>query len=156
MLTNLGTSAINWSASSASNWLSVSPAGGTLPAGGFANLFVALNTNAAKLPLGAYLDTLSFSNLTAGTGNTLVNASVSISALNLKLAAATNGAFYLTLKGMPNSIYSVLAATNLTVSPVTWTEILRVTNGLNGTNTFLLPVTNTAGRQGYYRVKQIQ
>ena len=50
LLTNAGLSSLNWSAGSTSAWLTVVPAGGTLPAGGATRVTLCLTAVASNLP----------------------------------------------------------------------------------------------------------
>ena len=65
-LTNSGTSAIAWTATTQTNWVTASPAGGTLEPGGAAAVECALNANADVLPYGSYSGGIVFSNQTSG------------------------------------------------------------------------------------------
>jgi hypothetical protein len=69
-LTNLGLTTFGWAASNTAAWLTVSPAGGTLPSGATTNVTVSINTNANNLAVGLYSDTVQFTNTTDGTGAT--------------------------------------------------------------------------------------
>jgi uncharacterized repeat protein (TIGR03803 family) len=63
-LTNKASGSLNWSVTEDATWLSVSPAAGTLTAGGPAtNLIVQPNALASNLPPGNYTATLRFTNL---------------------------------------------------------------------------------------------
>ena len=65
-LTNTGTSSVDWFLVSTSLWLGMSPTNGTLAAGGQATVTVSLNAAAAGLPVGSYVSTLIFADLTTG------------------------------------------------------------------------------------------
>lgn len=63
-LTNAGSASLNWSLANASQWLSVSLAGGTLaPGGPGVTVTVALNAAASNLLMGEFSGTVSFANL---------------------------------------------------------------------------------------------
>jgi subtilase family serine protease len=67
VLTNLGTAALSWTLANPAPWLSASPAGGTIPTGGFATVNLTVNSNiASAMPVGAYTATIWFTNLTDG------------------------------------------------------------------------------------------
>ena len=69
---NIGTTAINWTATNANGALfALSQSGGNLPPGASTSVTVTVVLNeAASLPPGVYADTISFSNTTNGRGNT--------------------------------------------------------------------------------------
>jgi hypothetical protein len=63
-LTNAGGAPLTWTLANTSMWLSVSPAGGTLTAGGPAvSVTVGLNANANRLNLGIYTNNIVFADL---------------------------------------------------------------------------------------------
>ena len=64
--TNLG---LSWGASCASNWISISPTGGVLAAGGRTSFVVSVNANANVLGERRYYATLAFTNRTNGKGS---------------------------------------------------------------------------------------
>jgi subtilase family serine protease len=64
ILTNIGAASLNWSLINTSLWLTASSSGGTLvPGGAAASVNVGLNSAAASLTVGAYTNTVVFSNL---------------------------------------------------------------------------------------------
>jgi len=65
-LTNGGVAALNWSVGWTQNWVTVAPAGGTLPAGAAVVVAATINGAANALAEGTYADLLTFSNLTSG------------------------------------------------------------------------------------------
>jgi hypothetical protein len=65
-LTNAGGKSWSWSVGNTSLWLSVSPAGGTLAAGGQSSVTASLNPAASNLLGGTYSATVQFSNLLTG------------------------------------------------------------------------------------------
>jgi sulfur relay (sulfurtransferase) DsrF/TusC family protein len=67
VLTNSGTNGLTWTATTNSTWLSISPVGGTLAAGGAVTTAMAsLNAAAYSLPIGNYTAVVAFSNVTSG------------------------------------------------------------------------------------------
>jgi hypothetical protein len=67
VLTNLGTAALSWTLTNPAPWLNASPAGGTIPPRGFADVNLTVNSNiAGAMPVGAYTATIWFTNLTDG------------------------------------------------------------------------------------------
>ncbi|MGA2139973.1 MAG: S8 family serine peptidase, partial [Verrucomicrobiia bacterium] len=69
-LLNEGTNALDWSAGSDANWLDLSITSGTLAAGTATNVTVTINSLANSLTIGAYSNTVTFTNLTDGNGTT--------------------------------------------------------------------------------------
>ena len=69
-VTNQGGVAINWSVSGFPAWLSVTPASGTLAAGGSSVVTARPAASASVLPAGIYAATLAFTNAGSGIGQT--------------------------------------------------------------------------------------
>jgi hypothetical protein len=67
VLTNAGSSALNWTARQTGNWVDLSATSGALAAGGSTNVAATITANA--LPAGLYSNTITFSNATSGIGN---------------------------------------------------------------------------------------
>jgi uncharacterized repeat protein (TIGR03803 family) len=65
-LLNTGTNALTWSLGSTSAWFSATPASGSLPAGGTANVTVTPAMPMNTLPAGSYQATIFFANLNDG------------------------------------------------------------------------------------------
>jgi uncharacterized repeat protein (TIGR03803 family) len=67
LLTNIGTTSLNWTANNTASWLNVAPGGGTLSSN-FSGAVVSLSLNSAasNLPPGNYTATVSFTNLNDG------------------------------------------------------------------------------------------
>ncbi len=84
-LTNAATASFNWSLGISSTWLSASSTGGTLASGGTAAIVsVGLNSVANSLAVGAYTNTVSFTNVNDAVGQSFkVVLTVSKSAPNL-------------------------------------------------------------------------
>ncbi len=71
-LANVSTNDVEWTASHASSWLSLSLTNGSLPAGAPAtSVSITLNEAAYALPAGIYSDTVWFTNLTTAAGQML-------------------------------------------------------------------------------------
>ena len=156
ILTNSGGASLDWLATSAANWLSLSASGGTLPAGASTNVTISLNVNASSLAAGTYSDTVSFTNLTTGLGSTnfpvtlnvVVHPTVQLSGVRLR----TNGAVAMTLQGVTGGVYSIVASTNLLNPLGNWTEVLRLTN-TGGQTVFTNPPPSST--RIYYRAKEL-
>ena len=69
-LQNTGGTSINWTASKAQAWVTLSTGGGTLAAGATTTVTVSFNAGANGLAAGPYTDTVTFTNTTNGNGNT--------------------------------------------------------------------------------------
>ena len=69
-LQNTGTSSINWTCANGQTWTTVSSASGTLTGGASTTVTVSINSGANALGAGTYNDTIIFSNITNGSGNT--------------------------------------------------------------------------------------
>ncbi|MCE5322052.1 S8 family serine peptidase [bacterium] len=69
-LFNSSSADLNWSASSDQNWVTVSPASGTIPAGGLTLVSVLPTSEALAKPAGNYAASITFTNLTTSVGNT--------------------------------------------------------------------------------------
>jgi subtilisin family serine protease len=65
-LTNSGATSLVWTASSPSNWVSIVPSAGALPAGETIAVTVSISGAANALPYGLYVSEVSFSNATSG------------------------------------------------------------------------------------------
>lgn len=77
-LTNTGDAPLSWSALKTQPWLALSSSGGTLAAGASVSVTGSLNSLANALPVGAYRDTIVFTNTTNGLGNTSRPASLAV------------------------------------------------------------------------------
>jgi uncharacterized repeat protein (TIGR01451 family)/uncharacterized repeat protein (TIGR02543 family) len=69
-LQNTGGTSINWTASKAQSWVTLSSMSGTLAAGVSTTVTVSVNDNANSLKVSLYRDTVKFRNTTNGSGNT--------------------------------------------------------------------------------------
>ena len=69
-LTNTGGIPINWMASKGQTWVSLSSTYWVLAGGENTTVTVSINSNANSLPPGHYSDTVNFTNVTNGNGNT--------------------------------------------------------------------------------------
>ena len=69
-LVNAGLSSLNWTAGSASSWVTVDSSGGLLPSGATTNLTIWINSQANMLTQGVYSATVVITNVTSGVGQT--------------------------------------------------------------------------------------
>ncbi len=68
-ITNTGGASLAWSVSKSTNWVTLSQTSGTLAGGASTIVVASLNANADNLSAGIHGDTLTFTNVTNGTGN---------------------------------------------------------------------------------------
>jgi len=90
-LRNTGSSTIQWGASLTASWLALSASGGSLPPGSGTTLAVSLTGAAGGLGAGYYTDTLRFSNLTNGLGDTARPASLVVTDRTGEVGFVTDG-----------------------------------------------------------------
>ncbi|PWU19477.1 MAG: hypothetical protein C5B50_06440 [Verrucomicrobia bacterium] len=83
-LTNSGAASLNWTATDTTNWLTLSPASGTLVVGASVSVTATINANANSLGAGNYSDTISFNNLSGGSGSTTRAASLTVTNSNVQ------------------------------------------------------------------------
>jgi subtilisin family serine protease len=77
-LENTGNLGLDWNVTSGSSWLAVSNPSGVLPGGQTAQVNVVLDPSTAVLAPGSYETTLTFSNLTDGSGNITIPVTIRI------------------------------------------------------------------------------
>jgi hypothetical protein len=155
-LTNSGDSTLDWSASQSANWLTLSATNGTLAAGTATNVTVSVNANANSLAPSSYTNTVGFTNLDTGLGNTAYPVSLLVTVRPLVqftgVQVLPNGAMAMTLQGVTGGVYSIVNSTNLLTPLTNWTEILVVTNTA-GQTIFTNPPPPSSPQ--YYRAKQL-
>ena len=91
-LTNLGISALNWTAANGPAWLTAAPSSGTLAAGASINVIATPNAAATALASGLYSGSIAFTNTTSGLGNTTRSTTLTVNPAG-DLAIAPAGAF---------------------------------------------------------------
>ena len=69
-LSNTGTSPLNWTAARTTNWLTLSPASGTLGVGGSVTVTATINASANSLAVSTYSDMITFNNSSNYNGST--------------------------------------------------------------------------------------
>jgi hypothetical protein len=155
-LTNSGGASLDWSVSKTAAWLSLSASSGTLAVGAKTNVTVSLNANANGLVPGSYSDTLGFTNLNGGLGNTTRSIGLTVSVhppvLVTNPRVLTNGSLAMTLQGSTNRVYSILGSTNLVQPLANWTEVLRLTNTAGQTR-FTNPPSQASPQ--FYRAREL-
>jgi hypothetical protein len=80
-LTNSGGSNLDWLVAKTAAWLSLSAEAGTLAPGEGTNVTVSINAAANVLLAGTFTDTVGFTNLTSGIGNTTRAVSLTVGAI---------------------------------------------------------------------------
>lgn len=78
VLTNTGGVAINWTAAKSQAWVTLTQSSGTLAGGASTTVTVSIGSGANALGQGSYNDTVAFTNVTNGTGNTSRGASLTV------------------------------------------------------------------------------
>jgi len=87
---NPGTASIDWSVSTASDWLDLSRTGGTLSPGGSDTVVVSVNAQANSMPVGGYGASIQFVNVTSGSGDTTRAVSLWINSGSAQTMATAN------------------------------------------------------------------
>jgi uncharacterized repeat protein (TIGR02543 family) len=84
-LQNVGNTSVDWSASVTQPWVTLTQNSGTLVPGATTTVTVSINSNATSLTLGSFSDTVTFTNLTNGNGNTTrgVNLTIAVQSANI-------------------------------------------------------------------------
>ena len=154
-LSNSGWESLNWSASVTTNWLTLSATNGVLAGGTSTNVTVSVNPNANGLGAGCCTNTLSFTNLTSGRGNTTRQVVLNVVHPPVRLLdprVLSGGRIAMTLEGITNAVYAILNSSDLLTWMTNWTEVLRLTN-TTGQTAFTNPPS--AFSPFYYRAKEL-
>ena len=141
-LTNTGTASINWTAAKTQPWLSLSGTSGTLAPGANTTVNVALNAAATALALGAYSDTVTFTDTTNAFSQTRP---VSLAVLD-PLGISPAGGLTATgpIGGPFTPVSQVYALTNNGPASLNWTAAKsQPWLGLSATGGTLAPGANT-------------
>ncbi|MGA2140338.1 MAG: fibronectin type III domain-containing protein [Verrucomicrobiia bacterium] len=147
-LTNIGTSALGWSANAAQSWLSLSATSGSLLVGQGTNVTVSVNSIANTLAVGSYSNTVTFANLTNGNGTADRIVTLTITTLpapsNLAAVVVTNN--QVNLSWTDNSTgedgFKIERAPDNAGTPGDWAEIATVSNNVTAyTDPGLTPST---------------
>jgi hypothetical protein len=124
-VTNTGAASMNWTASKAAAWVTLSATGGTLAAGANTTVTASINSGANSLAVGSYSDNVTFANTTSGTGNTSRPVSLTVNAGNVAGPMTVTPAGGLTSSGTAggpftpsNQTYTV---TNTGAASMNWT-----------------------------------
>lgn len=93
LITNTGTSPMNWTASRTNTFLNLSATSGLLAPGASTAVTVAIDPSAATLAAGSYSSTITFTNASLGTGSTsrVFNLAISTTTPALTVTPTTSG-----------------------------------------------------------------
>jgi hypothetical protein len=83
-LENLNATPLNYTVSATAPWLTLSPAGGTLPGNGTVTVTLSINASANSLVAGTYTDTVTFTNTTDHVGDTTRTVSLIVGGRSLQ------------------------------------------------------------------------
>ena len=121
-LTNSGGSSLNWTATKAQSWVTLSSASGTLAPGASMTVTVSLNAGANGLAPGNYIDTVNFANTTTGNGNTSRQVSLTVNSVGQLAVLPAGGLTSSGTAGGPFSPSSIVyTLTNSGGSSLNWT-----------------------------------
>ncbi len=129
-LNNSGGTALDWSASNTTAWVSLSSSSGSLAAGGSVVVTVSINSAADALTPGSYSDTVSFADTTAaGQPITRVVTLGAVAPLKTGIQRESpTGIFQIVVQGTPGTQVAVEASENLS----NWKSIGTGQIGLDG------------------------
>ncbi len=100
-LENTGSEPVNWTVAKTADWVSLSATSGTLESESTTTITVSINAAADGLVPDAYLETLTFTNLTNGLGDTTRSVGLTVAAVPVEV---TLGALAQTYDGSPKPI----------------------------------------------------
>jgi len=155
-VSNIGTAPLEWTVAENQSWLTLSTNGGTLAPNTATNLTLTLVASAAEaLPVGNYIDTISFTNTDNAVGNTARAATLAVNAIpapSLTLTLASNNIVLLwPVGGIGFSYSNYILQSTVTLNPGTWSSVSPAPVVVGGQYT----VTNSiSGAQMYYRLKR--
>ncbi len=154
-LTDIGTSALAWSANASQSWLTLSVTSGNLLVGQGTNVTASISSIANTLPVGSYSNTVTFANLTNGNGTTNLLVTLTVNPLpapsNLSAVAVTNGQVNLSWTDNSNGedSFEIDRAPDNGGTPGTWAQIGTVTNNVTTYSDFGL----NSSTPYWYRVR---
>jgi hypothetical protein len=140
-VTNAGNAPMTWSARSYSAWLTLSPTGGTLAAGGTTSVTASIGANADSLATGTYSGTLHFSNSTNHSGSLSLTVTLAVGPPGPTITSATTAAgtvgvpfsYQIIATNSPSSYSAAPLAPGLACNPSTGV----ISGTPNGTGTFI-------------------
>ncbi|MGD0059158.1 MAG: alkaline phosphatase family protein [Verrucomicrobiia bacterium] len=109
VMQNTGGAPLSWIATNSSSWLTLSATNGILAAAASTNITASFNATANSLAMGSYSDTVSFVNLTDGSGTTTRFVSLSVSNPAAQLSVSPSSG--LVSAGPPGGPFSPITQT---------------------------------------------
>jgi hypothetical protein len=142
-LGNSGGATLNWSASKAQAWVSVSVSSGSLAPGASTNVIVSINAGANSLAPGGYGDSVVFVNSTTGNGDTTRDVSLTVNSLPMfELTVAVNNPAWGSVTPT-NGLYLAGSSVEILAVPAPYFRFDQWSGHANGTNNPLLLLLDT-------------
>jgi Protein of unknown function (DUF1566)/YHYH protein/Abnormal spindle-like microcephaly-assoc'd, ASPM-SPD-2-Hydin/Viral BACON domain len=116
-LTNSGTGTLNWNASKTAAWLTLSPSSGSLASGVSTAVLTTIDSSANNLIAASYTDSVSFTNLTNGSGDTVRTVALTVTSG----AGVVPRAIHLQFSGAVGTSYTLYYSPDLSAD--SWIEI---------------------------------
>jgi hypothetical protein len=150
VLTNSGGAVLNWLADKSQTWVTVSPAGGTLPVGAMTEVTVAFDLSAGNLAPGDHTALISLVNATTGLGTTNRSVQLQVSRASTSLSAEllTSGNLQLRMEGRSHQAYLLEATSDF----VQWDPILTNATAADGVLIHTEPKSSAPGGR-FYRAR---
>lgn len=122
-LENTGTEAIDWTVEKTEEWVGLSATSGTLAAGATATVTVSLNSGVNSLDVGAYSDTVTFTNTTNGNGTTTRSVALTVNEAEPGALSVTpaDGFTHAGTQGAFTAASKVYTLQNTGTTAITWT-----------------------------------
>jgi uncharacterized repeat protein (TIGR01451 family) len=121
-LTNDGTAQLSWQAFPTANWVGLSSTSGTLAPGQATTITAYIGSTANSLSAGNYTDSVTFTNLTNGTGTTTRGVSLTVVPVGILTVTPASGLNSFGPRGGPFSpVSQVYSLTNIADGSLTWT-----------------------------------
>jgi hypothetical protein len=124
-LTNTGTVSLDFSVTKTQAWVTVLPSSGTLAAGASTTVMVSMNGVAVTLGAGVYTDTVTFANITNGSGDQTRPMSLTVTGAAGGTLSVTSPSAWYTTVGQPGGPFSPgsmdFTLTNTGAAPLNFT-----------------------------------
>jgi uncharacterized repeat protein (TIGR01451 family) len=121
-LTNSGTAALSWTASTTAIWFSLSNTGGTLAPGEATTVSVWVNDWPGSMPPGSYSGSVTFSNLSNGIGTATRKVALRIDPVGILAVTPASGFDSAGPRGGPfQPVKQIYTLSNIGSAPLTWT-----------------------------------